>query len=73
MQVRSNPLGTVGFLGDRRRLNVAVTRARRQVAVVCDSSTVSRNSFLRSLLLHIRKSGLVYSAADALALYASES
>ena len=36
-------------------MNVAVTRARCHVAVVCDSTTVSQNAFLKRLLVHVRK------------------
>ncbi|WWC94533.1 hypothetical protein V866_001379 [Kwoniella sp. B9012] len=42
--VRSNPTGEVGFLGEYRRLNVAMTRAKRQLCVVGDSSTVGKGS-----------------------------
>lgn len=41
--VRSNPMGKIGFLNDRRRLNVAITRARRKLIVVGDAATLSRD------------------------------
>ena len=44
--VRSNRSRQLGFLVEKRRLNVAVTRARRQLVVVCDSGTVSQDPFL---------------------------
>ncbi|KAF8750197.1 hypothetical protein HU200_012450 [Digitaria exilis] len=57
--VRSNPLGAVGFLGDSRRISVAITRARKHVAVVCDTSTICQSTFLARLLRHIRRYGQV--------------
>ncbi len=60
--VRSNAKGTVGFLSDHRRLNVAVTRARRHVALICDSATVSRDRFIEALLDHFQKHGEYRSA-----------
>lgn len=48
--VRANRDGEVGFLADQRRLNVAVTRARRQVTIVGDSATLAHDAFLRRLL-----------------------
>merc|ERR1712232_550476 len=47
--VRSNERGVVGFLSDYRRLNVAVTRARKHVMIVGDASTISCDSMLGSL------------------------
>ncbi|NWI59118.1 SMBP2 protein, partial [Calyptomena viridis] len=64
--VRSNRKGEVGFLAEERRINVAVTRARRHVAVVCDSHTVGSQPFLRRLLEHLSQHGNVRSAFEYL-------
>ncbi|ROW18230.1 hypothetical protein VPNG_00207 [Cytospora leucostoma] len=40
--VRSNPDGEVGFLGEKRRLNVAMTRPKRSLTVIGDSETVAK-------------------------------
>jgi hypothetical protein len=42
--VRSNEACEVGFLADARRLNVAITRARRKLVVVGDSATLSADA-----------------------------
>eukprot|EP00775_Hariotina_reticulata_P006215 gene6215-6451_t len=62
--VRSNSNGEVGFLADTRRMNVAVTRARRHVALVCDSETVKHNPFLSRLVLYVEQQGQYESAAE---------
>jgi len=47
--VRSNSKREVGFLRDKRRLNVAMTRAKRQLCVVGDSETIKAGGhYLRS-------------------------
>ena len=60
--VRSNPAREVGFLAERRRLNVAVTRARRQVIVICDSETVGTDTFLREFLDYLTERGSIETA-----------
>ncbi|KAI1007822.1 DNA polymerase alpha-associated DNA helicase A [Podosphaera aphanis] len=45
--VRSNPEHEVGFLGDKRRLNVAMTRPRCSLTVIGDSETLQSNQFLK--------------------------
>lgn len=42
---RSNNEGTIGFLSDTRRMNVAMTRARKKLVVIGDSATLSRLPF----------------------------
>ena len=48
--VRSNPKGDIGFLKDIRRMNVAMTRARRKLLVIGDSATLSANPFYRRMI-----------------------
>ena len=48
--VRSNRTGEIGFLADTRRMNVALTRARRKLIVIGDSSTLGRHPFYSALL-----------------------
>jgi len=61
--VRSNTKGEVGFLAEIRRLNVAVTRARRHLAVVCDSETVKRDKLLAGFVEYLEEEGEVRSAS----------
>lgn len=62
--VRSNSNKEVGFLSDHRRMNVAVTRARRQCCLVCDTETVSHDSFLKRLVEYFEEHGEYLSASE---------
>ncbi|OVE77797.1 hypothetical protein BVX98_01875 [bacterium F11] len=53
--VRSNQRGEVGFLNDTRRMNVGMTRARRLLIVVGDSSTIGGHPFYKNFLDYIDK------------------
>lgn len=55
--VRSNDRDEVGFLRDERRLNVALTRARRKLVVVGDAATVETEGAYRELLTYVEASG----------------
>jgi predicted DNA helicase len=54
---RSNPYGEIGFLSDIRRMNVGMTRARRKLLIVGDSSTLSFNPFFVDLLNYVKQVG----------------
>jgi ATP-dependent RNA/DNA helicase IGHMBP2 len=53
--VRSNEQGEVGFLAELRRLNVALTRARRHLTVVGDSATLAHDRRLCGLVDHLQQ------------------
>jgi superfamily I DNA and/or RNA helicase len=59
--VRSNTDGEIGFLGDTRRMNVALTRARRKLIVIGDSATISAHPFYQSLVNYFEEIGAYHS------------
>lgn len=62
--VRSNQHRNIGFLANEKRMNVAVTRAKRLCVLIGDSHTVGANRFLQSLCTHFKAQGIVRSAFD---------
>ncbi|VDN57807.1 unnamed protein product [Dracunculus medinensis] len=66
--VRTNALGKVGFLNEKRRLNVAVTRARRQFVLVGNSTTMKMadSEYLYSLLEYITIYGTTIAPSDVI-------
>ncbi|MEM7114136.1 MAG: AAA domain-containing protein [Chloroflexota bacterium] len=48
--VRSNNRGEIGFLAETRRMNVALTRARRKLLVIGDSATITAHPFYGRLV-----------------------
>jgi hypothetical protein len=60
---RSNDNGDVGFLRELRRINVAITRARQQLVLVGDTTTLLRArdrgfaELMRALVAHLRQTG----------------
>jgi predicted DNA helicase len=55
--VRSNGQGEIGFLADVRRMNVALTRARRKLLVIGDSATLGGHPFYQRLLDYFESCG----------------
>lgn len=58
-------LGNIGFLAEDRRMNVALTRARRHLFVVGDSQTVSHHPFLNSMCKYLQTEGDLRSPENA--------
>jgi RecA/RadA recombinase len=55
--VRSNEEGTIGFLKDYRRMNVAITRAKEQLIVIGDSATIGADPFYNAFLSYAEQNG----------------
>lgn len=55
--VRSNNQNEIGFLSDRRRMNVALTRARRKLIVIGDSATLGIDPFFLAFFEYIEING----------------
>lgn len=62
--VRSNRKSEIGFLGDYRRMNVAMTRARKQLVIVGDSATIGQHKFYMDFLEYCEQQGHYRSAWD---------
>ena len=62
---RSNPQGEIGFLSDIRRMNVGMTRARRKLLLVGDSSTLCHHPFFVDLLVYIKRMGGYFERAQS--------
>ena len=55
--VRSNVDAIIGFLKDYRRMNVALTRAKEQLFVIGDSTTIGQDPFYAKFLEYMEEVG----------------
>lgn len=53
--VRSNDRSEIGFLKDFRRMNVAMTRAKKKLIVIGDSATIGSEKFYTDFLDYVEK------------------
>jgi superfamily I DNA and/or RNA helicase len=60
--VRSNDRQEIGFLNDLRRMNVAITRAKKKLVVIGDSATIGATPFYKKFLEYCEKHGMYRSA-----------
>jgi predicted DNA helicase len=54
---RANPRAEIGFLGELRRINVAITRPKRQLWLVGDSGTLGQHPYYAALIEEAQTQG----------------
>lgn len=59
---RSNADSRIGFLSEIRRMNVAMTRARKKLVVIGDSSTLSQHAFYAGFIEYASQHDAYHSA-----------
>ncbi|KOY85312.1 hypothetical protein AD998_03310 [bacterium 336/3] len=64
--VRSNDKNEIGFLADTRRLNVALTRAKKKLVVIGDSATLASHPFFKNFLEYVERIDAYQSAWEYL-------
>lgn len=64
--VRSNVDGEIGFLSDIRRMNVALTRAKKKLVVIMDTATIGNHPFYKSFIEYCEKNNFYKSAWEFL-------
>jgi predicted DNA helicase len=62
--VRSNKMGEIGFLRDLRRLNVSITRAKRKLVLIGDSTTLEHEGCYKRLIESAKERGAYKTVAD---------
>ncbi|OAG29608.1 regulator of nonsense transcripts 1 [Nematocida displodere] len=61
--VRSNDKGSIGFVNNEKRLNVAITRAKRSLIIVGNPRTLSSDESWMNLISHIAKQRLIFTGS----------
>ncbi len=65
--VRSNEKNEIGFLGDTRRMNVAMTRAKMKLVIIGNSTTIGEHRFYKAFLDYCEAKGTYKTAWEFMA------
>lgn len=57
--MKGKKTNSIGFLSDERRLNVALTRAKRSLWIVGDSNVLKANLVWKRLIDHFEREGML--------------